>query len=155
MAFLIPMTIGYSLFTDTIYINGSANGKVSSVVIPPDYPVGDGTKLLTGGEVRNKITNLATNNFTAFLHSSEAPDNLEAIKNDATHIISTSDSTYPVYIWVEGTSIYWWSEGTPSANSMCNQMFKECKKMTDCSGLEGIDFYTCTNMYKCFINVMA
>ncbi len=124
---LCTMSVGNAIFTDTIRINGIVNANPQNIVIPPIYPVNDGTKLLTGGAIRNKIVGLATNNFTAFLHSITPPANLETIKNDSQYIISTNDSRYPVYIWNDGTKVYWWSEGVPSANADCVQCLKDAK----------------------------
>lgn len=44
---------------------------------------------------------------TAFQQSAVMPD--ADVISDATHLISTTDSETPIYLWRDGTALLWWS----------------------------------------------
>ena len=52
------------------------------------------------------------------------------------HIVSTDYSYYPIYMWFDNGTIYWWSEdGTPSMNSDSSRMFAILINLINIEGL--------------------
>ena len=106
---------------------------------------------LTGEEVNVKMKQLAGNdtslvekpyntintNITSIKYSKNEPG--ETNKQDI-NIVSTSDSPYPIYMWYDNGTIYWWSEDkSPNVNEDASFMFKYLTSLVDMSGLENFD----------------
>ena len=69
--------------------------------------------LLTSGRgtgLGKKMADIAENvkEITAFQQSAVMPD--ADIISDETHLISTTDSETPIYLWRDGTTLLWWSK---------------------------------------------
>ena len=106
---------------------------------------------LTGGEVNTKMKilsgddtslvdypyNTINTSIVAIKYSETEPS---AENKTDEHIVSTSDSPYPIYMWFDNGIIYWWSEDrTPSLNENASYMFTYLTGLTDMSGLETFD----------------
>ncbi len=76
-------------------------------------------------------------NITAIKYSdSEPTDSNKEEKN----IVSTSESQYPIYMWFDNGTIYWWSEDkTPALNNSSRLMFYLFKALQYVEGLETFD----------------
>lgn len=112
----------------------------------------------TGTNVNLKMKNLAGDNtsdvttqdtkITAIMQSDTEP----ALENKtADNTVSTSTSSYPIYMWYDNRTIYWWSEDiTPELNSDASHMFNNFRRLADVSGLENFDTSNTTTMEAMF-----
>ena len=104
---------------------------------------------LTGAEVNIKMKLLAGNNITdnSVYHSDK---NVKAIKSSLTepteenkeykNIVSTEDSPYPIYMWYEDNTIYYWSQDpTPNLNKLSSTMFFGFDALENIDGLANFD----------------
>ena len=56
------------------------------------------------------------------------------------NIVSTADSEYPIYMWFDNGTIYWWSEDkTPSLNENASDMFTFLSLLNNIEGLKEFD----------------
>ena len=104
---------------------------------------------LTGSEVNIKMKLLAGN--TINNNSVENSDTkIKAIKRSLTeptaenkeykNLVSTSDSPYPIYMWYENNTIYYWSQDTtPNLNRLSNTMFYRLEALEDIEDLANFD----------------
>ena len=104
---------------------------------------------LTGTEVSVKMKLLAGNNISNnSIYSYD--NNIKAIKKSPTeptdenkeykNIVSTSDSPYPIYMWYEDNTIYYWSEDTtPNLNKLSSTMFFGFEALENIEGLADFD----------------
>ena len=87
---------------------------------------------------------------TAIKHSESAPP--ESNKEDK-NIVSTADSPYPIYMWYENNTIYWWSEDIhPSLNNNSLCLFYNLKNLNDISSVSLFDTSSVRNMQAMFYN---
>ena len=99
----------------------------SEVNVKMKYLAGDNSPLLTS----------ENSNVMKIHYSDFEPD--ESNKEDK-NIVSTVDSSYPIYMWFDNGTIYWWSEDkTPSFNEDASSMFYRFCELSDISGLKHID----------------
>jgi surface protein len=57
------------------------------------------------------------------------------------------DSPYPIYMWFDNGTIYWWSEdNTPSLNPSSGSMFNKFSNLNDISGVKNWDTTEVTNI---------
>ena len=111
---------------------------------------------LTGPEVNIKMKNLAGDDTT---ENGEKTDdsNVTAIKYSLTeptqsnkeskNIVSKADSPYPIYMWFDNGTIYWWSEDKyPNINEDASFMFNRCMNLEDIQGIEHFDFSRSTTL---------
>ncbi len=76
-------------------------------------------------------------NIIAFKYSSNQPS-VDNMSDE--HIVSTEESGYPIYMWFDNGTIYWWSEDkTPSLNETSTYVFCGLKAMEDASGVVNFD----------------
>ena len=86
---------------------------------------------LTGPELNIKMKELSGNNnadvytknetIEAIVQSEEEPLTINKKENN---IVSTTDSKYPIYMWYDNGTIYWWSEDkTPNLNEDSSMIF--------------------------------
>ncbi len=67
------------------------------------------------------------------------------------NIVSTSESSYPIYMWYDNGTIYWWSEDkTPALNEDTSYMFYYLTSLSDILGLRNFDASNCVNMRLLF-----
>ena len=111
---------------------------------------------LTGSEVNIKIKELAGNdtstngdhtsdqNITFIKNSTNEPDSTN--KEDK-NIVSLADSPYPIYMWFDNGTIYWWSEDkTPNINENASFMFLYLTKLENFEGFENFDLSRTKNI---------
>lgn len=73
------------------------------------------------------------------------------IMNDKLHIISSSDSKKPVYMWFDDGTLYWWSEAeTVKAGHNLDYICMDFTTLTDISGLAEWDTSDVTSMKGTF-----
>ena len=74
------------------------------------------------------VYTLNDNNITAIQKSTTAPT---AANMTSDHIVSTSDSVVPIYMWYDNGTIYWWSDGAVVyLNENASNMFSQLKSLT-------------------------
>ena len=113
-----------------------------------------------GSKVNIKMKNLAGDNVTAAniedvkvtaikKSDIEPEDENKTSKN----IVSSADSQYPIYMWYENGTIYWWSkDNTPALNEDSSSMFRHFTNLTDISGLADFDASKAKNFGTLFAN---
>ena len=122
---------------------------------------------LTGKEVNVKMKQLAgddtsisstpssvqNESITAILKSEIEPsDENKEEKN----IVSTTDSPYPIYMWFDNGTIYWWSEDdTPALNEDSSYMFYRLRQLTDISGIDTFDCSNSQNLSYVFSRLIS
>ena len=87
-------------------------------------------------------------NIKKIIRSENEPDNSNKQEEN---IVSISDSPYPIYMWFDNRTIYWWSEDkTPSLRPNSTCMFFALTNLTDISGLETFDTSNVISMRAMF-----
>ena len=72
------------------------------------------------------------------------------------HVVSTNESSYPIYMWFDNGDLYWWSEDqTPDLNEDARFMFRNMIGMLDISGVADFDSSNTTNMRGTFAGNIA
>ena len=115
-------------------------------------------RFITGSELNIRMKTLAgdsnpTNetineNITAIIKSDTQPseENKQSI-----NIVSTSDSTKPIYMWYQDGTIYYYSEEEhPSLNKDSSNIFRYLTKLSDISGLSNFDTSHVRNFERLF-----
>ncbi len=117
---------------------------------------------LTGMEVNTKMKALAGDDLTTVSSGYAFSDtNITSIKysnsepidsnKEEKNIVSTDESNYPIYMWYDNGTIYWWSEdNTPSLNRDARFMFVYLKNLSDISGVENFDTSDTELLYYTF-----
>ena len=124
----------------------------------------DVTMFLTGKEVNVKMKELAGDDTTS--GSTTVNTSVTSIKRSVTepaaanktanNKVSTDDSRYPIYIWYDNGTIYWWSEVTnPYLNSDSSAMFRNFSNLTDISGLADLTTSKVEDIQVIFANDLS
>jgi surface protein len=67
------------------------------------------------------------------------------------NVVSTSDSEYPIYMWFDNGTIYWWSEDkTPFLNEDASYMFSSAANLIDISGVSSFDITKTQRLFLTF-----
>ena len=109
---------------------------------------------LPGQELNLKVKRIAgdnTNNYTSTNYSitSIKKSEVEPIETnkEEENVVSTGDSPYPIYMWFENGTIYWWSEDeTPSLNEYAKNSFSRLNNLVEISGIKYFDTSKTKNM---------
>ncbi len=81
---------------------------------------------------------------TAFHYSDVEP--IDSNKEDK-NIVSSSESNYPIYVWFDNGTLYWWSEDmTPSLNEDASLMLTYFTKLEDVTGVKNFDSSIATSL---------
>jgi surface protein len=117
-------------------------------------------KFLPGQEVNVKMKKLSgddtsTNNFNTLDYNvvSILKSDIEPldINKEEKNVVSTSDSPYPIYMWFDNGTIYWWSEDkTPALNEDASYMLYALKNIKDISGVENFDLTNTSSLKRFF-----
>ena len=113
----------------------------------------------TGKNVNAKMKKLAGNSGATYTSDDT---NITSIKKSATsptaanmtaeHIVSSTDSIVPIYMWYENGTIYWWSEAKEIYfNSDTGSFFRGLSKITTLD-LSNFNTSKVTDMYSMFYN---
>ena len=105
---------------------------------------------LTGTEVNTIMKNLAGSaNIIAIKYSKLEPNDTN---KENKNIVSLSNSPYPIYMWFDNGTIYWWSEDkTPSLNNNASYMFSNLFQLRELE-TNHFDSSQTTNMANLFYN---
>ena len=138
---LIPQIVkAVCTCTLDIHLNLEIDAKEATFL--PGREVNIKMKELAGDDTSTNPTgyNFEDNNITSVKYSETEP--IESERQEK-NIVSTADSGYPIYMWYENNTIYWWSEDkTPSLNEDASVMFFEVTNLNDISGVQNFDSST-------------
>ncbi|MBR6133766.1 MAG: hypothetical protein IKQ29_03500 [Bacilli bacterium] len=113
---------------------------------------------LTGKEVNAKMKELAGDDTSTSTNPySISNTTIKSIKmsevepsdenKTSEHIVSTPESPYPIYMWFDNGTIYWWSEDkTPSLNLYSSYLFSYFNALEDISGISTFDLTNSNNI---------
>jgi surface protein len=139
--FLTTTQIVKAVCTCTLDINTELEIDAKEAIFLRGEEVNLKMKQLAGTDLSSlpeeeKFTAVDTN-ITAIKHSETEPDDTN--KQEA-NIVSTPESGYPIYMWFDNGTIYWWSEDeTPSLNVKAMAMFGYLHNLEDISGVSTFD----------------
>ena len=134
---VIPISIK-ALCTINLEINANITINEKEAIFLPGKEVNAKIKILSGDNVTLDNAYYFNNeNITAIKQSLTEP--IEQ-KKQAENIVSTQDSPYPIYMWYEEGTIYWWSESPhPKLNKDASYMFTYMKELSDISSVKEFD----------------
>ena len=139
ITFLITTQIVKAVCTCTLNVNTELEIDAKEAIFLPGQEVNVKMKQLAGDDTSQSDNPqfLGNQTITYFKYSEAAPS--EENKT-VEHIVSTPESGYPIYMWFDNGTIYWWSEDkTPSLNENSSYMFSYLKKLNNTDGLINID----------------
>ena len=85
---------------------------------------------------------------TSIKYSDNEPNNTN---KENKNIVSTLESPYPIYMWFDNGTIYWWSEDkTPNMNETSSSMFRNINNLENISGLSKFDTKSVENLSATF-----
>ncbi len=135
---LIPITV-HALCKCELNINSKIEINGMEAEFLPGKEVSVKMKLLAGDDLSGVTNGYSFENtsIVAVKYSQNEPDSSN--KEDK-NIVSIPESLYPIYMWFDNGTIYWWSEDeTPSLNEDASYMFGALTSLSDISGLEKMD----------------
>ena len=135
---LIPQLVKASC-TCTLDINLNLEIDAKEAIFLPGQELNIKMKQLAGTTISNPTYPFFTNDYNISSINYSEIEPTESNKEDK-NIVSTIDSKYPIYMWYEDGTIYWWSEdNTPSLNEDASYMFAKMLNLEDTSGIESLD----------------
>lgn len=119
------------------------------------HPESAGARMIEGSDLNETMITLAESaeNIEAFKRA----DNEPLLSTVTFENIATEDSLYPIYVWFNNKTIFWWSrDESPYLNKKSENFFKDLTNLTDISGLKKFDasevedlsnfLYNCKNL---------
>ena len=147
----IPLSIK-ALCTVNLEINANITINEKEAIFLPGTEVNVKMKELAGDDTSasDQPYNFLNENITAIKYSNQEPAESE---KEEKNIVSTSDSSTPIYMWYEEGIIYWWSEAHHlKLNENASYMFAFIKNLTNILDLEKIDASCTTNIESILCN---
>ncbi len=133
---LIPQMVK-AVCTCSLDINLNLEIDAKEAMFLPGPEVNVAMKELAGDDTSSERFGYIDTNIIAIKKSEIEPINSD---KEEKNIVSTPESPYPIYMWYEDGTIYWWSEDkTPSLNRNASSMFNRCTKLETISGVEDWD----------------
>ena len=146
---LIGLTLPFSvqaLCRHSLEIENELVIDAREAVFLPGQEVNVKMKQLAGDDT-STVTNayaFKDETITSIQYSEVEPD---SINKEEKNIVSTPESEYPIYMWYDNGTIYWWSEDkTPSLNEDASFMFNHIQLLNNIVGLETFDVSNNKNM---------
>ena len=150
LLFLLTSNIVKAICTCSLNVNVNLEIDAKEAIFLPGKDVNAKMKELAGDDLSTASSGYVfrDESITAIKYSELEPsDNNKQEKN----IVSTTDSEYPIYMWYEDGTIYWWSEDeSPTLNEDSSYMFNMLTNITDISGLKGYDASATTDIEYMF-----
>lgn len=144
---LIPLIpIGAkALCSINLEINADITINEKEAIFLPGPEVNTKMKELAGDDTNDKGYLTINNNIVEFKYSEIEP--IELNKEDK-NVVSIAESEYPIYMWFDNGTIYWWSEDShPNLNADGSRLFRAFYALRNVVGLERIDTSNTTNMF--------
>ena len=151
---MLLLILGITIIPISVYATCNVKLEIDSKVVITNKEA----TFLPGEQVNIKMKQLAGDSSAV----SSTPDTtITAIKysevepttsnKEEKNIVSTQESEYPIYMWFDNGTIYWWSEDIhPNMNENASNMFNALYNLSDISGLTGMDLSNTTNMEAMF-----
>ncbi len=136
--------------TCSLDINLNIEVDAKEAIFLPGKEVNTKMKQLAGDDTSSVTNSYDFNNstITAVINSDVEP---EDINKEEKNLVSTPDSSYPIYMWFDNGIIYWWSEDNyPSLNKDSSYMFNSLYNLNDISGLVFVDSSQTNNLAYAF-----
>ena len=148
-AILTVPLITHALCTINLEINSNIIINNKEAIFLPGPEVNTKMKQLAGDNVSSNNPNWSPNdNIAAIKYSKIEPINSEKQEKN---LVSTSNSPYPIYMWYEEGTIYWWSEAhRPKLNENASYMFYEMEELTNILDLKYFDASNAKNLQELF-----
>lgn len=108
-------------------------------------------------QVKMKLSYMKSN-LNSALGSSMATSAKSILKADTDPIskgiseyedVSTTSSDFPIYMWLENSTLYWWSEEDPIVEN-AQKLFYNFTKLSNASGIKTWDFSNCEDFSDMF-----
>ncbi len=110
-----------------------------TAIFLPGVDVNVKMKHLAGDDTSSSANEYEFNNtsITSIQYSNVEPID---INKEEKNIVSIPESGYPIYMWYDNGTIYWWSEdNNPSLNVDASYMFNDLLNLSNISGVENFD----------------
>ncbi len=149
LATIIPISV-YALCKYDIEVETKIqiDGKEAYFLIGPEVNIkmkqlaGDDTSTVANGY------SFQDEMITSIKYSDNEPNNTN---KENKNIVSTLESPYPIYMWFDNGTIYWWSEDkTPNMNENSSQIFRNINNLENISGLSKFDTKSVENLSATF-----
>ena len=146
---LIPLST-YAVCTVKIEVDSKVEITNKEATFLPGKDVNLKIKALDGITTTSSAT--PDTNIVSIKYSESEPiDTNKEEKN----IVSTPESEYPIYMWIDNNTLYWWSEDThPNLNDNSANMFRAIYNLKDITELKRIDSSTATNLTATFLDTV-
>ena len=149
----IPLSIK-ALCTINLEINANITINEKEAIFLPGIEVNVKMKELAGDDT-STVTEpyrFQDVNITAIKYSNTEPEESE---KEEKNIVSIIDSPYPIYMWYEEGTIYWWSEAKrPNLNEDASYMFSNLTNLDSLLSLSKFNTSNTKNMTGLFFNLM-
>ncbi len=151
ISFVIPFSVS-AVCKHSLEVNTNLVIDAKEAIFLPGNEMNIKMKQLAGDDLSGLTypQNHDNLNITSIQYSEIEP--IDANKEEK-HIVSTSDSQYPIYMWFDNGVIYWWSEDkTPALNENSRAFFLSFLSLQTIDGLSNIDTSNVTNLSSFFAN---
>ena len=139
--------VSYNFTLDVTYSQADSNAFIR-----------DKGTFLNGMDLNTKIKKIAGNSSAT---SSSTDSNIRAIKHSLVepvtsnkqeaNVVSVDGTQYPIYMWYEDGTLYWWSlDEKPALNADATSAFGRLLSLSDLEGLRDIDVSKTTTLFAAF-----
>ena len=139
--------VSYNFTLDVTYSQADSNAVIR-----------DKGTFLNGMDLNTKIKKIAGNSSAT---SSSTNSNIRAIKHSdvepvtsnkqEANVVSVDGTQYPIYMWYEDGTLYWWSlDEKPALNTDATSAFGRLLSLSDLEGLRDIDVSKTTSLFASF-----
>ena len=149
LALFIPLTINAAC-ESTIDVDVKVELDNKNAVFDNGVNIVYKLKALSGTTINSQYGYYTRDiNVTAIKRSTTEPTSSN--KEDK-NLVSAPSSSYPIYMWYENGTIWWWSEDeTPSLNEDAQAMFASFENLVDIDDFKYFDTSNCIN-FASFLN---
>lgn len=157
-----PIEIQYLVSGRVWQIHIDKTEPATTAIVPTTYteftevnikhPESSGARMIAGSSLNEIMINLAESaeNITSFKRANNEP----LLSTVTFENVATDDSVYPIYIWYNNETIFWWSrDESPYLNKNSEGIFKGFVNLTDISGVKKFDTSEVENfsnlLYNC------
>lgn len=148
LSVIVPLVVHASTCDYSIQIKGNITIDKRQATFLPGQDVNIKMKNLAGDDTSTNGIKTENTSIVSIKRSKEEPTN---INKEDKNVVSTNDSEYPIYMWYDDGTIYWWSEVYhPLLNEDASSMFRLLTGLTDISGLSLMDTKNSKNFSSLF-----
>ena len=144
--------VSYNFTLDVTYSQADSNAVIR-----------DKGTFLNGMDLNTKIKKIAGNSSAT---SSSVDSNIRAIKHSLVeptasnkqeaNVVSVEGTQYPIYMWYEDGTLYWWSlDEKPALNTDSRMVFCRLLNLSDLEGLRDIDVSKAVILFGVFYDCIS